>query len=163
MASLWHMRPTPHVIDSGDPTSRRHNNLPGKKCNAAGHFNTLTRSEMEWMPPALPIKPDGRANGPRKPIDRNVGEKLIPCDSALHITITITPGTELLNNPGGKANGRVIQPIGEALWFCGMKAAIGSFRVKPDRMGGEQRPLLFRQVFLPRGIVRRKVRPGDAI
>src|SRR5437867_3641645 len=57
----------------------------------------------------------GGVRGVGDPVEHDVGEELILGKPTFHVPVAVAPGTELLDDPGGQAGGRVVQAVGQRL------------------------------------------------
>src|SRR5260370_24452561 len=67
----------------------------------------------------------------RGPVDHHIGEELVPSEDALEAAPGVAPGTELLDDPGCKADRRIIEAITERLRRGRLKMAVAPLGVPP--------------------------------
>src|SRR5439155_16882031 len=75
--------------------------------------------------PARVVRPEGRADRAREPVERDVGEKIVARDAA------IAPGAELLRDPRGEPGGRIGEPIGERLRLRALDRLVAGLLLQP--------------------------------
>jgi hypothetical protein len=97
------------------------------------------------------------------PIDHHVGEQLIFAETLFHVAIAVAPRTELLHDPGSQADRRVVQAVGQGLWFARLNHRIRTLLEEPALVGTQILLLGRGEIRLPRiQGVKAEVRDMDA-
>src|SRR6201989_3201762 len=77
------------------------------------------------------IRPEGRTDRAREPIQSNIGEKLVPRENSLDVSFAVRPGAKFLYDPGSKTRRGVRQSKGQGLWSSTLNPAITGFLLQP--------------------------------
>src|SRR6266851_171243 len=73
----------------------------------------------------------GRMNRFCRPINHHIGQEFIPSEDALEIARTVTPGPELLNDPGCEPDRGIVEAVTERLRLGSLEMAVAALAVPP--------------------------------
>src|SRR5712691_10791547 len=116
LPSARHVSPVLNVVSALDPATRRKRFLFWKMGDCAGNMNEIAPSKVKRRLSAFIIQTKRRVDRPRHPVERHVGQKFIPRESAIKVAIAVGPVAELLEYPCGQGCGRVVQTISRSQW-----------------------------------------------
>ena len=77
----------------------------GGETNAAGAGDFYPLIERLRVVPGLIIVSHGGVDRLRGPVERHVGEKFVLSEASLYVAAALTPGAELLDDPGRQPGG----------------------------------------------------------
>src|SRR5439155_8193512 len=154
MPASWHLCPTLDAQEALSQFARRQGQVFGKGGNPCRDFNVLPLFEL-WRRVAVLIVETSRGTDRLgHPVNHDIVEQFVFAKTLLDVAIAIAPSTELLYDPGGQTDGRVVQPIGQGLRLCRLNHDIPALLHEPSLDGTEK-------LLLGRGGVRQVRGKGD--
>src|SRR5262245_45381507 len=140
MTAAWHLGPmdqsSPHA--PFDPSAWRHIDFFREQCKS--HWGRLARFRerrhrwRSWIiMRRLIVNADRRWHRLAQPVDHDIGEQFIFSKAIVEITSVVTPGPELVDDPGCKTCGRIVESVTEcerpATLDGAVRALIGQFLI----------------------------------
>src|SRR5689334_4548298 len=108
MAASWHLCPMLDAQEALSQFARRQGQVFGKCGNSCRNFNILPLFEL-WRRVAILIVETSRGtNRPGHPVNHDIGKQFVFAETLLDVATAIAPGTELLYDPGGQTDRRVV-------------------------------------------------------
>ncbi len=113
--SARHRCPLTDVVEALRPLTRRGaigDELVIENGDCGWHCDEIIGAKRDSIPAVIEVVSDRGSDGLRRPVDHDGGEQFLLPESTLNVAMAVTPGAELLHDPGGQTYQRVVQPIG---------------------------------------------------
>src|SRR5256886_1499945 len=116
MAAARHMCPALHAQEAFPQFAWRQGQIFGEGSNPRWNFSVLPCLEPWRGVGVLVVQASGGRDRLCHPIDHYMAKQFVFAETLFHIATAVAPCAELLHEPAGQANGRVIQGVGDRLW-----------------------------------------------
>ncbi len=129
-----HRCPLTDIVETFGPLTRRGaigDELVSEDGDRRWHRDEIPRAKRDSVPPGIEVVSDRGRDGLRRPVHHDGGEQFILPETTLQVAIAVTPRAELLHDPGGQTNRRVVQPVGERLRLGGLNRFVAAIHLGP--------------------------------
>src|SRR5689334_21444118 len=115
MPASGHGCPALQIADSCCPLPWWTDNLTRECCYGRWHSDTLTRPQAPRPMTHLIVEPERAIDRLRHPVQHNIGEQGIFTHPPFEVALSVCPGIELFDDPGGQPAWGVVQGVRQRL------------------------------------------------
>ena len=115
VAAPRHRRPARDVVAAFEPAPRRPDDLLREIGARRRHLDAPAGRRRRRRVPALVVDARRRGRRLRHPVERDVGQQFVLGEHRFRIAVAVAPGAELLDDPGGEADRRIVQRDADGL------------------------------------------------